>query len=198
VRDVEVASARSQLSILTHTTIKEDYRTAIKEPFFYRNLMILIICWSTTSFTYYLSDFHLEFYEGNIYSNAVALRVSEIIGYCISLSLISRLGLKNTFKLSYYLSALAMFFYLLPLKNKTPFYYAICVLVANLGVSITFTPLFLITNSLFHTSVVSTVFGVCNMVARFLTILAPEAAEIEGDLVIYVFLVSTFISAILS
>ena len=86
----------------------------LAQPFFYRNLAILALCWSTTSFNYYLSDFFLEHFEGNIYTNAVAIRFSEILGYMISLPLIKLMGLKSAFKCAYLVAAVSMIAYLLP------------------------------------------------------------------------------------
>lgn len=172
------------------------YSTLTKQKAF-KNIFILSFCWSTTSFNYYLSDFFLQHYNGNIYQNAVALRSSEIAGYLLAIPLMQKLGQKNSFTFSYWMSSLALILYLTPFNYKKDQFYAFCILLANFGVTLTFTPLYLLTQTLFKTKIAATVFSLCNLIARFLTIFAPLFAETGQNLGLELFLCSTVMSGLL-
>jgi hypothetical protein len=125
----------------------------------------------------------------------VALRTSEIVGYLLAIPLANKVGRANGFSIAYWLSSVALVLYLVP-GQKSDQFYAFCVLLANFGVTLTFTPLFLLTESLFKAEMAATVFGLCNLTARGLTVLAPILAETGQGLALQIFLGSTLLSGL--
>ena len=55
---------------------KGKLRDLIKDKSIMKNLLILIVLWTSTSFCYYEMNFLLKYYEGDIYINTI---VSSII-----------------------------------------------------------------------------------------------------------------------
>lgn len=190
-----------QMSVLSYesreTTIVAEYKQTFLNPNTAKNLLILAFCWATTSFNYYLTDFYIEFFSGNLFVNAIALRVSEIASYVLAFPIVIFVGTRVTFAFSYLIASAAMLCYLLEIPD-TQKGFAFCLLVANFGIALTFTPLFMSTNSLFPTQVASTVFSVCNITARVLTIFAPAAAKVHGNFCIWVFFLSTLVCGYIS
>jgi hypothetical protein len=181
----------------TETTMAQGYRHAYISPYLLLNLAILAFCWATTNFNFYLTDFYIEQFSGNLFANAVALRISEIVAYLLAFPIVVYFGAKTTFRGAYMISGLAMLVYLTGLPSS-PKGYALCLLVANFGVALTFTPLFLQTNALFPTTVSASVFALCNIFARLVTIFAPTAAKVQGNFCIWIFFTTTLACSILT
>ena len=75
---------------------------------------------------------------------------------------------------------------------------AIVVLLAKFGLGGAFNIVFLATSKLYPAIFASTVFGICNIFARLLSILSPIIAEEKEPVPILVFLVLASIATLLS
>lgn len=140
------------------------------------NLMLMIVLWSVASLDYYLISFMLKYVPGNVYINASVSTISEIVGTMISGFVYKVLGPKMAFGISFSISALGGFLIAL-MPNVNTYLIALYVLIAKFGITFAFSMVYLITPTLFPTEVTATVFGICNVVARFATILSPILAE---------------------
>jgi MFS family permease len=83
-------------------------------------------------------------------------------------------GGKKAFVLSFALSALGGF--LIAFLPDAGTMTAVFVLLAKFGISFAFNLVYLITPALFPVEITATAFGICNVVARFSTILSPILA----------------------
>ena len=140
--------------------------------------MLMIALWSVSSLDYYLISFFMKYIPGDIYVNTTASSVSELIATVISGLIYNLFGAKTAFFLSFALSALGGFLIAF-IPNTSTFLIAFYVLLAKFGISVTFTMVYLIMPGLFPTVLNGTAFGICNVIARFTTILSPILAEFQ-------------------
>jgi len=138
------------------------------------NLVLMIILWTVTSFDYYLITFYMNYIPGNLYINTSISTISELIAYGFSGFFYNAFGGKKAFVLSFALSALGGF--LIAFLPDAGTMTAVFVLLAKFGISFAFNLVYLITPALFPVEITATAFGICNVVARFSTILSPILA----------------------
>jgi hypothetical protein len=141
------------------------------------NLILMIILWSISSFDYYLISFFMKYIPGNIYINASFSTIAEIVANMTSSVVYKFFGPKTAFVLCFTISAVGGILIAFIPSTVNPYLEAFFVLVAKFGISFAFTMVYLITPGLFPTELRGTVYGICNVAARFLTILSPILAE---------------------
>ena len=103
---------------------------------------------------------------------------SEILSYIISGALLTFLGIKVSFFISYIIALVGSITYLI-FGNGNVTWVPFMILGAKFGVSSAFNVLYLANALLFPPIIASTAFGICNIFGRLATILAPEVAEVE-------------------
>lgn len=143
------------------------------------NLAIMSMLWTASSFNYYLITFFLKYIPGNIFLNTSLASISEIIAYAASGVLMTKVGTKISFMISFALAAvggvlLASFF------SSEELLIATCVLFTKFGVSFAFNVSYQATPQMFPVELCATAFGICNVFARFFTIMSPLVAELPG------------------
>ena len=69
------------------------------------NLLLLIVLWMTTAFSYYLIAFQLKYLGGSIYINAIITASSEIAGKLSGGAVFVRIGLRPLYYFSFGLAA---------------------------------------------------------------------------------------------
>ena len=106
-------------------------------------------------------------------------------------------GLRLSFFLSFAISLSGSVIYIV-LESKEAIVIAIVVLLAKFGLGGAFNIVFLATSKLYPAIFASTVFGICNIFARLLSILSPIIAEEKEPVPILVFLVLASIATLLS
>ena len=139
------------------------------------NLILMVILWSVSSLNYYLITFFMKYIPGNLYVNTSVSTISELIAYVFSGFVYQTFGGKKAFIVSFALSATGGF--LIAFIPAGGYLIATFVLIAKFGISFAFNLVYLITPTLFPTALTTTAFGVCNVFARFSTILSPILAE---------------------
>lgn len=106
-------------SNMRHTTElqQEDKTTTkyyLKIPSIRINLAIMMLCWITASFNYFMLGFLLKYFPGNIYANGLMSSISEMSGDLTIGLIYHRIGTKATYYLCFGLATLAglgMIFY---------------------------------------------------------------------------------------
>ena len=156
----------------------------------------MTVFWTSSSFNYYLITFFLKYIPGNIFVNTSLSAIAEISAYICSSFLMKAVGPKISFMCSFALGAvggilLALFFY------STDVVIAVCVLFAKFGISFAFNISYLATPQMFPVELCGTAFGVCNVFARFSTVLSPLVAELPGVLPMTILAISCLASALL-
>ena len=137
-----------------------------------KNLCIMIYMWSAISFMYYLINFQLKYMPGDIYSNSFATAVAEILGITAGGVLTKIFGIRNGFIASYLTSLIGGLAIIL-FGNNVPSMMPIFVGIARMGVSSGFNLLYIVNTELFPTLFAATAMGICNFLARIVTIMSP-------------------------
>ena len=139
------------------------------------------IIWTICSFTYYLGKFQLKFVAGDVFTNSIfssiADTVARPIGFILYRYLSAKSALTVLFSVSFFGSFPVMFSEGAS-ENFEEFVVPICLFIMNLGTSATFGNLYMGHMDLFPIVFSSTSMGVCNILARAFTSLAPIIAEI--------------------
>ena len=140
------------------------------------NVIICTILWTGTTFSQYLASYTLKNLPGDFYKNIYASTSSEVAAILLSGIFASQFNFKSTLIFGYVLAFVSGFFVTTnPFESETIF--AFFVLLSRFGVCITFNMNYVAVQRLFPSVVLSTVFGITNVFARFITVLAPMIAE---------------------
>jgi len=170
--------------------------TFCSDKVIFGNLCLMAVMWSVASMNYYVISFFLKYIPGNIYVNTSISSISEIVAYICSGFVLKIFGIKYSFLLSYVLAAIGgafMVFFSTAGGNWTAFF----VLFAKFGISFAFNIAYLSTPLLFPTRLCSTAFGICNVFARFATILAPIIAELKTPVPMLIYSISSVVAGVL-
>ena len=160
------------------------------------NLILMAVFWTASSFNYYIITFYLKYIPGNIFVNTSLSCIAEIISYLCSGVVMNIFGVKISFIISYILAAvggilLVIFF------NAEGILIAVFVLFAKFGISFAFNLTYLATPQMFPTALCTTAFGICNIFARFSTVLSPLIAELPDPAPMSIFSIVCIASAFL-
>lgn len=98
--------------------------------------------------------------------------MGEIFGYIVVGNFMISFGTKDTIGLSFIGMILSALMYLYPVI-PTNLYYAAAIFIMKASVSCAFYSVFMGTNKFFKEELTPTIFCICNIIARFFTIMAP-------------------------
>ena len=136
------------------------------------NLAIMIYIWSSISFTYYLASFQLKYLPGDIFDNSIASAFAQSLGIIISGVFTKFFNKKQALIISYAISfvgGLLILFFGESSVSLMPFFVG----VARIGISAGFNLIYLMNAEVFPTLFAATAMGICNLLARIITILSP-------------------------
>ena len=123
--------------------------------------------------------------------------VSEIVSCVIAVIIAQKYSSvfsQTVFFLQAGLSGLALLF----LQPENIYMITFCILFTKSGISSAFNLVFVVTQELFPICFSSQVFGFCNIIARFATIVAPLIAEVENPNPLIFYFVICMVSAFFS
>ena len=157
----------------------------------------MTIFWTASSLNYYLITFYLKYVPGNIYVNTTLSSLAEISAYIGSGVVKSFFGARLSFMISFILAGvggllLVIFF------NAEGALIAVFVLFAKFGISFAFNISYLATPEMFPTALGTTAFGICNIFARFSTVLSPIIAELPEPAPMSIFVIICAVSGVLA
>lgn len=194
--DESYALKKNTTDISQEIEEEEEPITFCKDKAMLCNLILMSIFWTSSSFNYYIMTFYLKYIPGNIYVNTSLSCFAEIIAYICSGFIMNLFGVKLSFMISFAVAAvggilLVIFF------NAEGALIATFVLFAKFGISFAFNISYLATPKMFPTILSSTAFGICNLFARFSTILSPLIAELPDPVPMSIFSVMCIASSVL-
>ena len=165
------------------------------------NTLIMSVIWSVTSFTYYLGKFQLKYVAGNVYRNSVFSSIADTVARPIGYVLYRKTSAKVALIAFFFMQAAGSFPVIFSEFAKD--YYSTyvvpaCLFIMNMGTSSTFGSLYMGHMDLFPVVFSSTTMGLCNVLARFVTIFAPMLAEVPQPTPEIVFTTLSIGAAILS
>ena len=169
----------------------------LKQRVVLQNLLLMAYMWSAVSFCYYMISFQLKYLPGDIYENSLASSGSELLAYLIGGLCYSFLKIRKSFAISFVI-ALVGGILILTLGVKDVSYMPLFVTLAKFGISGGFVIVYVATVDLFPTLFVATAIGICNFFSRFLTILAPQVAELDPPIPMSIFIALSALGLILS
>ena len=108
--------------------------------------------------------------------NLYASTSSEVAAIILSGFIAGEYNFKSTLMGGYMLAAISGFF-VAASNGDAEYLYALFVLLSRFGVCITFNMNYVAVQKLFPSVILSTVFGITNVFARFITVFAPLIAE---------------------
>jgi nitrate/nitrite transporter NarK len=133
---------------------------------------------SATSFNYYLINFYLKYIPGNVYVNTMVASLADCVAHICIGALVKKLGSKNSFTGSFLITVIAgTLLWIFESREELTSDVPIVVLAAKFGAAAAFAMLYISTLSYFPSQYMGMVFGICNVTARSVTILAPMVAE---------------------
>lgn len=153
-----------------------------KESFY--NLGLMILCWISNTFTYFLVIFLVKYLPGSLYMNQLVSGFS-VIGYLVVPMLAPRFDNRRIMLFGYGLSIVFLVAMLFVEQggiwsSTDDLIYSLIFFLFKCGVSMVFISLFVIHQDLFTTKYLATSYGLCNTVSRVLTLGEPLIAEIPN------------------
>ena len=142
-----------------------------------KNMILMSFIWSFTSTSYYIVNFYLKYLKGNLFFNTEVAVAAEAVSQIAGGYLYIKLGLKKSYFICY-LVAVAGATLIMCFETKYVSLVPLFVLLTKAGIGAVFGVLYL-GNNIFPVTYASQTIGVCNILARICTILAPLIAELK-------------------
>lgn len=183
------------------------------------NLFKMVIIWTSTIFSSYLIMFQLKYLKGNIFHNTNSYAFSDAISRVFGGLFFANYGLKKSLVLAYTISmvgGLGIYFIQSNYLEYYKSYPQIAFLIQNVDINSLMPRLLMVTkfgigaaslasysacfsdDTIFPASKRVTAIGICNIVARALTILAPLVNEARVPLPMLSFIAAISIALIFS
>ena len=137
--------------------------------------------WSTCSFTYYLAKFQLKFIAGNVFVNSVTSSLADAFSRPVAYFAYKCMDTRRVMLMFFLISAFSsipVMFSEGASQSYKDYVVPTCLLFANFGSCGNFSNLYIGHLDLFPLVFGTTTMGICNVIARFVTIFAPIVAEV--------------------
>mgnify|MGYP002631616067 CR=1 FL=1 len=174
-----------QISIFALTENDFTMVDIFKDKVYMLNLIIIVVSWMASTVCFYIIGFYIKYIPGDVFVNIIITSVADALSSIGAGVLSNFIGAKKTLFLSFILATLAGL--ALILSNDDPVLIMTFVLITRYGINSAFTLCYIITADYFPSIVSSQVFGICNIFARFTTILSPLIAEIDAPVPMIVY-----------
>lgn len=158
---------------------KGTFLDLFRTPYLRLKTICMANCWLVVCMVYYGTAQYISQLGGNIFINNLIAAAVGIPGTCMCVVLTKFLGRKKTLILSNGLSAVGLFL-LAGLLNHSPVAKVSCATLGLFGASITFPNVYLYGGELFPTVVRSNGLGLCSMVGRIGSLLAPFICDLDA------------------
>ena len=144
-----------------------------------RNLGLMVVCWVSTTFMYYLVIFFVKYLPGNIYTNQVVSGLSAF-SYLAAPFMARRYDNKRIMLIGYVVSlvflVIMIVFQSVAINEVL---YSFIFFLFKCGVTLVWLSLLVIHMDMFDTQFIASSYGICNIISRLLTLGAPIVAEME-------------------
>ena len=158
------------------------------------NFWILALMWTTSDINFYTITFFMPYVPGDVFLNTTYSISSEIISNVASGVIFNRLGVKYSFIVGYALASIGSL--LIATTTSEGHQMGFFVLFAKLGIGYTFNVAYISTPRFFPANITATVWGLLNVVARFIAVVAPMIAVTPAPIPMVVFFTLSVISAV--
>ena len=141
--------------------------------------------------------FLLKYIPGNIFVNSLASSLSELVATLLGGVLYKYAGIKLSFIICFAVALLGGLFLLFLGVNDVK-WIPIFIALGKGGISASFVIVYVATVELFPVLFAATAMGICNFFARFLTIFAPDVAEMSPPIPMTIFSILSSIGIVLA
>ena len=154
------------------------------------NFVVTVLIFAFVTYNYYMMGLYMKYATGDIFVNTLLTTISEIIGYFSATVLFKLVGIKLSFVMS---SSLSIIFGI-PMLFDIPVWIAsLCLVLARFGIQLAFPSIHYLGNSgLFNPLLVPLLYTMENLVAKLLTIFAPQIVELPKPIPMISFVVISF------
>ena len=157
------------------------------------NFWILALMWTTSDINFYTITFFMPYVPGDVFLNTTYSISSEIISNIASGVIFNHLGVKYSFIVGYALASIGSL--LIATTTSEGHRMGFFVLFAKLGIGYTFNVAYISTPRFFPANITATVWGLLNVVARFIAVVAPMIAVAPAPIPMVVFFTLSVVSA---
>ena len=157
----------------------------------------MMLCWVTASFNYFMLGFLLKYFPGNIYANGIMCSISETAGDLTIGLIYSRIGTKATYYVCLGLATLSGILMIIYEKESHFFsenpdtaaawMFPVLVLICKFGISAVYNINYISNFDLFPSVFAVSALGFGDFIGSFVTIFAPEVAELQSTVPIIIF-----------
>eukprot|EP00350_Pseudokeronopsis_sp_OXSARD2_P013148 CAMPEP_0170567350 /NCGR_PEP_ID=MMETSP0211-20121228/80420_1 /TAXON_ID=311385 /ORGANISM="Pseudokeronopsis sp., Strain OXSARD2" /LENGTH=236 /DNA_ID=CAMNT_0010888775 /DNA_START=90 /DNA_END=797 /DNA_ORIENTATION=- len=196
----ERLSEQSMQVIKSNEEVEKQLKGNFKELFqnktYAKNLILMIIIWSSCAFGNHLLPYYLDTLTGNVFLYGLFSACAEVIAAIICMIVASRYPLKVCLFAYSLLSAVACSL-LIFFSEMEGTVIAVLVMFANFGLISAFDIAYIINLELFPTIFMTTAYGCCNIFGRCISILSPMVARLEHPLPMIILTVCSGLGAVL-
>ncbi len=160
------------------------------------NLVLMVFMWAASSFGYYLINFQLKYIQGDFFINTITSSVTEIPANILGGLAYHKLGMRITLISCFAISIVGGICLIIWFNEVSII--PVFILAARFGVSATFNVCYLANAQIFPTIFAGTVFGICNVFAKTITIISPLLAEVDPPVPMIVFVITCGIACVAS
>jgi len=97
------------------------------------NLLVLLVCWTSCSFGFYMLAYVLKYLNGSIFLNAYSSSVGEIVGKLSTIPLLRCTGMRRVFLIAFGLATIGTL--LLASFSQSELWIPMMLMVARFGFS---------------------------------------------------------------
>ena len=141
---------------------------------------MLMVLYTTVVFNQNLIGFQLKSLPGTLFTNYLAIAVADIPAHIVAALSAKRFGVRYTFIAASFISFIgaSALIFLDPLTSNYILIMAMIILY-KVGMAACFSITYFANSRLFPVIYATTVFGLCNVVAKLATVGAPLLAEVD-------------------
>ena len=148
-----------------------------------------MVCWVSTTFTYYIVIFLVKYLPGSLYINQLVSGFA-CIGYLVTPPLAKKLDNRKIMLLGYVVTLVFLVGMLIAENSHiSDVGYSFVFFLFKCGVSMVNISLFVIHYDLFPTKYMATSYGLCNIISRILTIAGPIVAELGTTIPVIILII---------
>ena len=162
------------------------------------NLSIFVYLFVCASFNYYLITFYTKYIPGNVYVNTIVCSLAEAVSTWCAGPTVRLLKPRNSITIAFSMCGVfSIGLWLVQAADATGLI-PVVILGARFGICAGFGMLYMCTLYYFPSRHTGSVFGICNTVARAITILSPMVAETPAPIPVMSIIISCVVAGALS
>ena len=171
---------------------KPDFNEMLQNPSFRLKLFLVIIFWIGVEFCFFTIGFHMKYLPGNIFQIVTLQGFVTAIAFSSGGIISKKLGIQNTIATCFTMATFGSY-----LMIKAPSSFELPLLIfTKMGVDCAYSQVMVYTTSEFPGYMTSKILGICNVFSSLAGMMAPQIAEMDDPLPMWVCFTICFISMV--